>query len=1101
MGVRQRRGSVLLAAALALGLLPATTAQAAPSGRSAADAKPAKVRTVTLVTGDRVDVVERGDKQTHRLHPGKGREGVKFAVTRVNGHLNVIPVDALRLLAKGKLDPRLFDVTGLLKLGYDDKHRRSLPLLVQGSTASGAAAQADDAGGTVTHRLAGLDTAALTQPKQRLGAFWSDMTPGTARLDDGVRKIWLDGQRKTLLDESVKQVGAPAAWKAGYTGKGVKVGVLDTGIDSSHPDFTNRIAAKKDFTGSGTTNDTVGHGTHVASTIAGTGAAGSGRYKGVAPGSQLLIGKVCEEFGCSESAILAGMEWAAKSKAKVVNLSLGGYDTPGYDPLEWAVEELSASYRTLFVIAAGNSGSSDETISSPASADAALAVGAVDKSDKLAEFSSRGPRIGDGGLKPEIVAPGVDITAANAKDGFLGTPGKRYTSLSGTSMATPHVAGAAAILAQRHSTWTGEQLKSSLVGAAKTLPDLGAYAQGAGRLDVAQAIKHAKYATPAAVSVGVAVWPHDDDEPANRTLTYRNPTSTPVTLDLKLSTRGPDGNAAPDGFFALAASKITVPAKGKKAVTVTADPGVQSADGYFSAWVTATSGASTKITTPVALNKEVESYNLDVDLTDATGRPASSYLLVALNLDTGAATEIFDGDGGHKLRLPKGRYHVLSFLDTPPSAGSDEELSLVTYPEYQHDKAGRLSLDAREAKPVEVTLDQPDARVNGAIVDYTYRTGDGEDDSFIGASLFLEDFEGVSTLHLGPDVPKDQMATTIAGSWHVGEEPAASSKTYNLAYFDFGHLSTGFTKHEKLANLAAVRSTYHTHGSDKHGYKFWFAQPEGVDWLGSGASAYSMRVPLTRTEYVNVDGVDWESEFDVEGDEWFEVMYFGELLTDLQPGQTYRQTWNNVVHGPSASGALVGREKDLLIFSMPMNSDGANNRGFAFTTTGKTLLYRDGQLVDESTDAGYGVFKVPADEAAYRVKVTSTRTATKFSTKQTAEWTFRSGYTDGRERLPVQAIGFTPKVDRTGLAHEGETQQVPVRITRQEGAPSVNSLVVEVSFDDGATWKKVTVSPADGGYTAEIKQPVGKKYVSLRATASGDGGTVKQTIIRAYGLR
>jgi Subtilisin-like serine proteases len=360
--------------------------------------------------------------------------------------------------------------------------------------------------------------------------------------------------------------------------------VLDTGIDATHPDVKNRIGAKKNFTDAPSTNDTVGHGTHVASTIAGTGAASNGRYKGVAPGATLLIGKVCGDVWCEESAILAGMQWAAQSGATVTNLSLGGGDTAEVDPLEQAVNDLTAAYGTLFVIAAGNSGDDDETLSSPASADAALAVGAVSKSDKLAGFSSRGPRIGDGALKPEITAPGVAITAANAKDGFLGEPGKRYTTLSGTSMATPHVAGSAALLAQRRPGWKAGQLKSALVGGANRLSGLTAYQQGAGRLNIGRTIRQPGYADPAVISAGVARWPHHDDQPITKTVTYRNPTSKPVTYDLALATRGPDGQPAGAGMFALSGNRVTVPAGGSATVDVTVDTTVAGSDGYYSAW-------------------------------------------------------------------------------------------------------------------------------------------------------------------------------------------------------------------------------------------------------------------------------------------------------------------------------------------------------------------------------------------------------------------------------------------------------------------------------------------------------------------------------------
>jgi subtilisin family serine protease len=118
-----------------------------------------------------------------------------------------------------------------------------------------------------------------------------------------------------------------------------------------------------------------------------------------------------------------------------------------------------------------------------------LTVGAVDDNDDVAEFSRRG-LTGDGRLKPDITAPGVDITAARGKDAGVvpGDPGDTYTKLSGTSMAAPHVAGAAAILAQEHPDWSGPQLKAALTASAKPNPALGAHTQGSGRVDVARAI-------------------------------------------------------------------------------------------------------------------------------------------------------------------------------------------------------------------------------------------------------------------------------------------------------------------------------------------------------------------------------------------------------------------------------------------------------------------------------------------------------------------------------------------------------------------------------------------------------------------------------------
>ncbi|MFI9811903.1 S8 family serine peptidase [Saccharothrix variisporea] len=278
---------------------------------------------------------------------------------------------------------------GLLEQGYDDARRSDLPLIVQG-----VGARAETLGTTVRHRLDAVDAVAAIQSKATTKALWDARS--------SVRKIWLDGLRKPTLDVSVPQIGAPAVWEAGHTGKGVKVAVVDTGIDAEHPDLAGKVVDRRDFTGGDRPGDQIGHGTHVASTIAGTGAKSGGKYKGVAPDAALLDAKVCGEYGCWESGILAGMQWAAESGAKVVDMSLGGVDTEDLDPLEEAVNTLSAKHNTLFVVAAGNSGPGEQTVGSPASADAALAVGAVDEQDRIAPFSSRGPRTGDRAVKPEI---------------------------------------------------------------------------------------------------------------------------------------------------------------------------------------------------------------------------------------------------------------------------------------------------------------------------------------------------------------------------------------------------------------------------------------------------------------------------------------------------------------------------------------------------------------------------------------------------------------------------------------------------------------------------------------------------------------------------
>ena len=595
-----------------------------PAGTS--KAKPAPDQHVTLLTGDRV-TLHGGDPAKASIEPGPGRRGVTFSAQRTNGKLYVIPSDVNPLVASGRIDRRLFDVAGLIKAGYDDKASSSIPLLV--SYQGKANRSAPPAGATVTRSLPVINGAAVTVDKKT--GFLKGLT--AARSANGIDKIWLDGKRHISLDQSVPQIGAPTAWAAGYTGKGVSVAVLDTGIDKTHPDLATQVAGEKNFTDE-QPGDFVGHGTHVASTIAGTAAASAGKYKGVAPDAKLYDGKVCELDGCPDSALLAGMEWAAKEvKAKVVNFSIGGQDTPEIDPLEQAVNKLTAETGTLFVIAAGNSGPGAGSIESPGSADAALTVGAVDKQNQLADFSSRGPRLGDGAVKPDVTAPGVDIVAAKSKDSQIGEPvGQYYLKLSGTSMATPHTVGAAAILAQEHPTWKAAELKGALMASAKAVANQTAFDQGAGRIDLTKAITASVIAEPGSVSFGTAQWPHNDDTPVTKTVTYRNLGDKPVTLALNATLTGPDGNPAPAGALSLSAHEVTVPAGGTAGVQATSNTKHNGPDGGYSGRITATANG-VAVTSPIGVDKEVESYTLTINEIGTDGKPFGNGDALVFGLD------------------------------------------------------------------------------------------------------------------------------------------------------------------------------------------------------------------------------------------------------------------------------------------------------------------------------------------------------------------------------------------------------------------------------------------------------------------------------------
>lgn len=292
---------IRLVAAISTGLALAAGAVApvaagtgtGPTATAAADAPaPKSLGTVRLITGDRVTVgTDAEGRRTASVTPGAGRRHILFRTYEQDGRLTVLPSDAGDLVSAGRLDRKLFDVSALLAQRYDEAHSDALPLIVAGADGTAASAVrrltglAED--GSPVRRLDSIGARSVRVAEEDLGRFWKQLAPdggpvSAARAADTPR-VWLDGRVDATLDRSVPQIGAPAVWKAGYRGESVKVAVLDTGADQSHPDLAGRIAEAKDFSGSSGTGDAFGHGTHVASIVGGSGAASGGGRKGWLP--------------------------------------------------------------------------------------------------------------------------------------------------------------------------------------------------------------------------------------------------------------------------------------------------------------------------------------------------------------------------------------------------------------------------------------------------------------------------------------------------------------------------------------------------------------------------------------------------------------------------------------------------------------------------------------------------------------------------------------------------------------------------------------------------------------------------------------------------
>ncbi|MGW0764522.1 S8 family serine peptidase [Streptomyces sp. NPDC002676] len=1206
-----RRGAALLSAGLVIALSPggaavaqkaATAVPRTPGTATAATATTA----VTLVTGDKVTVTDLGHgRKTVTVQRPRGATGAVRTRTG-NGDITVVPDEALPYLRSGALDRRLFDVSGLIRQGLTDARADALPLIV--TYAKGARA-ATPAGAEKTRSLASLHGAAVEADRGR--TFWHSFTHR-----GGLDKVWLDGRVKADMAESNAQIGTQAGWDAGLTGKGVTVAVLDTGVDLTHPDLTDRTTATRSFIDGQEVADRNGHGTHVTSTVGGSGAASGGTEKGVAPGATLAVGKVLSDQGSgSESQIIAGMEWAARDvHARIVSMSLGSTEpSDGTDPMAQAVNTLSRETGALFVVAAGNTGA-PSSIGSPGAADAALTVGAVDSADQAAYFTSAGPRYGDNALKPDISAPGVDILAARSQ---LVDGSGYYTTLSGTSMATPHVAGVAALLAEEHPDWSGARLKDALMSSSKQL-DASAYVLGAGRVSVPDAVKAQITATGSA-DLGFYAWPYAADKPVTRTLTYSNSSDAPVQLALSVQ-------GAPDGEATLADSTLTVPAHGTASTTVTGNVSKAPVGESSGQIVAADPAGNTVAHTAFGLVKEEERYTLTVRVLDRAGAPTAADLTVQrLTEGEDAQPAHVDDSGTLKLRLSPGTYTVASFLDVRGSHGADSlGLGFLAAPQITLDRDREVTLDGRTLREVKTAVDRR-TETHQLLMEYD-RKADGADlfgavqvpltyDSVFAAPTEkvtqgsfeyrtvwrlakpMLEVEGVREATVQPggtliegrarlplvDVGEGPF-TGVSGKAVLarladGADPAALARaaqdagakalfvtddapgrlmawwgtaddadrplqiatvnaadaarlrarrtvemtgTRNSPYvYDLSEGHRGAIPDRDLTyvpdddELAAVHVKFHAPEATSGG-EFRYSIT-GTFPIGLGFQE-RVDLPAERTDYVSTGrGQRWHESVAI-GDGTLEersglVRYTGATRPELN---WFRPVW----HPWLGTGLGWGQQRagnQIELNTPGWGDSGPDHTGFGDVwsedsgmqqTTG---VYLDGTLVDRvRTGSAAYVWDAPAGEHTYKVVTDTALDAGhwKLATRGHTEWTFRSAATpeDRWTYLPLINLAYDLGTDLAGNVRAG--QRIPVGLSasyvaKASGTGTLGGGRLEVSYDDGTTWRPVPLTAAGGAsWHGTLTVPGGAAHVSLRASARDDkGGSVTQELVRAVSVK
>jgi subtilisin family serine protease len=553
---------------------------------------------VTLITGDVVlaMVADNGTVISVSIYPSDPTKlGQNFLILKIRNSTYVIPSNVNLHV----FDLELFNIDLLIREGYAELPY--IPLIVQsGTTVNALAKQLTTDGLTVVRKFSILPALAAKIPRDKAGKLSKILADSK-----DVCKVWLDRKVHSNLDESAPLIGAPDAWELGLNGSGVRIAILDTGIDASHSDFyfpngTSKIKQAVsfiDYDGDGVSDeppdDYFGHGTHVASIAAGTGAKSGGRFKGIAYGATLWNVKVLNKEGWGYlSWVIAGIEYATLGpdhkpntgdEADILSLSLGAYWwTDGTDPLSMACDA-AVDLGRIVVVAAGNWGGYFG-IGVPATARKVITVGATDKQDHLAWFSSCGPTI-DFRVKPDIVAPGVDIWAALAKGSRIeywanqswlpaidvdGDGRYDYVQLSGTSMSTPHVSGAAALLKQLNPDLKPGDVKNILISTAN---DLGynVYQQGGGRVNVTSAIDPPVLVDPATISLGLIT----ADTLVNSTITFTFKPLSPIplgvnniTLTLEATVRDVATGSVVEAAT-LNATTVTIPLYESRAILLT----------------------------------------------------------------------------------------------------------------------------------------------------------------------------------------------------------------------------------------------------------------------------------------------------------------------------------------------------------------------------------------------------------------------------------------------------------------------------------------------------------------------------------------------------
>ena len=790
---------------------------------------------ITLVTGDVVIATRQPDGHyTFTVRPADPTKGTYFQTFDTPEGSYVIPNYA----DLEKLDMELFNIKHLIEEGYN--LLPSLPIII-GVEEEGEAVKSvgsittmvKNAGAKVTMGSPKLGIVAAELPFNTIDHSYQSLV---ARPD--VKRIWLDGKVHIELNESVPLIGAPDLWEAGYNGTGIKIAILDTGIDATHPDLDDldddpnttdpKVIVAEDFTTDGFTEDLHGHGTHCASVAAGTGNASDYLYTGVAPGANLFNIKVLTAEGSGyDSWIINGIVYATLGpdgiantgdEADILSMSFGAdWNGDGTDPqslaIDWATDQ-----GVICVVAAGNIGPQMFTVGTPAVAQKAITVGASTKADAMADFSSRGPSA-DFRLKPDVVAPGVGIIAARAVGTSMGSPiDDFYTGASGTSMATPHVAGAAALILQVNPTWEPIMVKSALMGYTSVIEDTHLWDQGGGRIQVPQASAASLLAIEPSLSFGrLGV-----GEVKNATVALMNLGDAPASVNITAYTicEGAEAN-----YVSVTPGSMEIPAGESRNISVEVGPLDEEApEGWYEGWVIISCNDET-LRVPYLFSTfstiSVTLYDVD-DTTEIDGM-----MILATYPDMEFVA--FGWDTSVQFRVKSGEYALMA------SYGWIEQVGKWP-PDWSRRFMIQKNITVPKLSAVDISLSLADARVS----EIPTVNANGED---LTVHSYVQYFNGEP--YYNEEVGETMMYWSMGACWFGWDIAVPALTFYSSEYASADKMSEAFGYYAsdnllceaylpsniyllnwKYYNITLIPSTITYDTSDLARYNFFYDMPE-----------------------------------------------------------------------------------------------------------------------------------------------------------------------------------------------------------------------------------------------------------------------------------